>query len=130
MTDSGIPGHVERFITDHINSVEQLEVLLLLHDRASEEWTGATVAKELYIDPNSAERRLADWHARGLLSASEAPDPSYRFAPQDSEFRRTVRDLASTYSERRVTVTNLIFSKPTDHISVFADAFRIRPTEN
>lgn len=130
MTESGVPRHVEQFIADHINSVEQLEVLLLLHGRASEEWTAATVARELYIDPGSAGRRLADWHARGLLSVSEAPDPSYRFAPQDSELRRTVRDLASTYAERRVTVTNLIFSKPTDHISVFADAFRIRPKED
>lgn len=130
MTESGIPGHVERFIADHINSVEQLEVLLLLHDRSSEEWTAATVARELYIDPGSAGRRLADWQARGLLSVTEAPEPSYRFAPRDSEFQRTVRDLASSYAERRVTVTNLIFSKPTDHISVFADAFRIRPRED
>jgi hypothetical protein len=130
VTESGIPRHVEQFINDHINSVEQLEVLLLLHDRTSEEWTGATVARELYIDPNSAARRLADWRARGLLSDSGGAEPSYRFAPQDSELRRTVSDLARTYAERRVTVTNLIFSKPTDHISVFADAFRIRPKED
>ncbi len=130
MTESGIPRHVERFIAEHINSVEQLEVLLLLHDRSSEEWTAATVARELHIDPGSAGRRLADWHARGLLSVSEASDPTYRFAPRAAELQRTVRDLAGSYAERRVTVTNLIFSKPTDHISVFADAFRIRPKED
>jgi hypothetical protein len=130
VTESGIPGHVEQFIAEHINSVEQLEVLLLLHDQPSEEWTAATVAKQLYIDPGSAGRRLADWHARGLLSVSGESDPSYGFAPEKSELQRTVRDLASSYAERRVTVTNLIFSKPTDHISVFADAFRIRPKED
>jgi hypothetical protein len=130
VTESGIPRHVEQFIAEHLNSVEQLEVLLLLHDRPSEEWTAATVARQLYIDPTSAGRRLADWHARGLLSVSEAADPAYRFAPRSNELRQAARDLASTYAERRVTVTNLIFSKPTDHISVFADAFRIRPKED
>jgi hypothetical protein len=79
VTESGIPRHVEQFIAEHINSVEQLEVLLLLHDRSSEEWTAATVARELHIDPGSAGRRLADWHARGLLSVSEASDPTYRW---------------------------------------------------
>ena len=126
MTDSGLPRHVEQFIAEHINSVEQLEVLLLLRETEGQSWTGATVARKLYIDPGSAARRLEDLRGRGLLSRTEAADGEYRFAPERSESRQTVSDLAAAYQERRVTVTQLIFSKPTDHISVFADAFRIR----
>ena len=103
-----------------------MEVLLLLRETESQQWTAATVARKLYIDPGSAARRLEDLRGRGLLSRSEGAEPEYRFAPQRSDLRQTVSDLAAAYQERRVTVTQLIFSKPSDHISVFADAFRIR----
>ncbi len=37
-----------------------------------------------------------------------------------------MRGLAEGYAERRVTVINLLFSKPVERIRTFADAVRLR----
>jgi hypothetical protein len=126
VSDTGLPDDVKKFIADHINSVEQLEVLLLLHGQPQREWSAEAVSQELRIDPASAAERLVDLQARGLLAVSEASDPLYRYQPQNSNLEYTVNDLAKSYQEYRVTVISLIFSKPIDKIRTFADAFKFR----
>lgn len=126
MADTGLSEEVKTFITEHISSVEQLEVLLLLH-REQQRWSAQEVSQELRIDPASAAERLADLQGRGLLveSAGETT-PLYQYQPQKSNLDYTVNDLAKAYQEYRVTVISLIFSKPIDKIRTFADAFKFR----
>jgi hypothetical protein len=124
MTPSGLREDVDRLLRVHIHSVEQMEVLLLLRAHPSRDWTGAQAAQELRIDPDSAGGRLSDLHARGFL-APGAPG-AFRYAPEHPDVARAVEGLAAAYAERRVTVINLIFSKPSERISSFADAFRLR----
>jgi hypothetical protein len=120
---SGIPDNVAQFIGDHISSLEQLEVLLLLAASGPREWDGGSVARELRIDPNSAAGRLEDLAARGLVVERSG---RYRFEPASQELADVVRLLAETYAERRVSVITLIFSKPSDTIRSFSDAFKFR----
>jgi predicted ArsR family transcriptional regulator len=126
----GIPADVERFIAETISSVEQLEVLLLLHGTSPQEWTAETVARELRIAAASAARRLANLRARGLLSSSNEPEPTYRFSPREPDDATVVGALAETYATRRVSVITLIFSKPNDAVRLFADAFKIRQEDD
>ena len=130
MADRGLSEEVKTFITEHISSVEQLEVLLLLHREQQQPWSAQEVSQELRIDPASATERLADLQGRGLLveSAGEPPAtaPLYQYQPQKSNLDDTVNDLAKAYQEYRVTVISLIFSKPIDKIRTFADAFKFR----
>lgn len=120
---SGIPDDVRAFIQAHIDSVEQLEVLLLLRRESTRAWTGDEVARELRINPISTGSRLSNLHQRTLL-AEEAG--RYRYAPRHPELDRAVSGLARAYAEMRVSVINLIFSKPVDALSTFADAFKLR----
>lgn len=124
-----LPNDVAQFIVEYIDSVEQLEVLLLVRATAPEEWDGTTVARELRIDARSAASRLAKMAARGLLVTTDDDEVRYRFDPKSPELRRVVGLVAETYEERRVSVITLIFSKPSDTIRSFADAFRIRKDE-
>jgi predicted ArsR family transcriptional regulator len=137
VADTGLSEEVKKFITEHISSVEQLEVLLLLHHHLQQAWSAQEVSQELRIDPASAAERLADLEARGLLARREAAgggppaedltaDPLYQYQPQKPHFDHTVSDLAKFYQEYRVTVISLIFSKPIDKIRTFADAFKLR----
>ena len=126
MTDTRLSEDVKKFIVEHINSLEQLEVLLLLHRHPQQEWTAHDVSQELRIAPASAAVRLADLQTGGLVAVSEASDPLYRYHPQKPDFEPTVNSLAKGYAEYRVTVINLIFSKPLDKIQTFADAFKFR----
>lgn len=126
MSTSAIPKHVERFIAEFIDSVEQLEVLLLLQRTAPTEWNADAIARELRIAPESAGARLQVLRVLGLLDASGGDPPSFRYAPANGELDRCVRGLAEAYATRRVSVITLIFSKPDDAIRSFADAFRLR----
>jgi hypothetical protein len=126
MSGSVIPDEVQRFIAANVHSVEQLEVLLLLHRDATRAWSADEVARELRIDAGSAEGRLADLCMRRLLVETSAPALAYRFEPATQALGRVVSSLATLYAERRVSVITLIFAKPTDTIRSFADAFRVR----
>jgi hypothetical protein len=123
---SGIPDPVRQLIAQHIESVEQLEVLLHLRANADRTWTADEVAQNLHIQPDSAERRLDDLRARGFFAVEEN---RYRYSPAQPAMDALVGGLAQVYSTHRVSVISLIFSKPTDTIQTFADAFRFRPRE-
>lgn len=126
MRASDLPEEVRRLIADHIDSVEQLEILLLLYQHPERTWDAEAVARELRIASISAGERLEDMAQSGLLARKDGKPVEYRYAPESESLDAAVRGLSTAYSERRVTVINLIFSKPVDKIRTFADAFRIR----
>jgi hypothetical protein len=123
MAQTGVPKDVEHFLADEIQSVEQLEVLLLLRGAADKWWTAAEVARALVSQVESAENWLERMARSGLL---EADGDRYRYAPHTRAVDETVDRLADSFAKYRVTVISLIFSKPSEHVSVFSDAFRIR----
>lgn len=118
-----LPQQVRAFVADHINSVEQLEVLLLLARDGSRAWTVEEVASELVTTPHSVAIRLDDLRQHRLLVTE---DEAYRYEPSSSEARAAVNELAAIYPKRRVSVINLIFSTPDDRLRSFSDAFRLR----
>jgi hypothetical protein len=126
LSTNGLPDIVREFIIEHIDSVEQVEILLLLLQKTGRTWTAESMAKELRIAVSSAATRLADLKKLGLVAPVEGAPSEYRYAPRTPALDETVRGLSDAYSERRVTVINLIFSKPIDKIRTFADAFRLR----
>lgn len=128
MADIGISDRVRTFVVDQIDSVMQLEILLLLHGGAARDFTAANVARELRIDPAWAEPQLAELCARGLLTCTPPAHAAavYRYAPKSPELHETIAQLAQAYSTHRVTLTALIFSKPPSPLRSFTDAFRLR----
>lgn len=126
MRAGDLPEAVRRLIADHIDSVEQLEILLLLHQHPERSWTAESVARELRVSPLSAGDRLKDMGRASILSKVQGTEGEYRYAPESQQLAEAVAGLATAYAERRVTVINLIFSKPVDKIRTFADAFRLR----
>lgn len=121
---------MRRLIADHIDSVEQLEILLLLYQHSERSWTAESVARELRVSPMSSGDRLKDMARAAILSKVQGSETEYRYAPESPQMAEAVAGLAAAYSERRVTVINLIFSKPVDKIRTFADAFRLRKDDD
>jgi hypothetical protein len=130
VTDDGITAPVKQFITEHIDSVMQLEILLLLAGQPGRVWTAADLAQQLRIDATWVDGQLRGMAAAGLVAVTEVqpsvPAPQFRYEPRTPDLTKTVGDLAHAYADRRVTVIGLIFSKPVDKIRSFADAFRLR----
>jgi hypothetical protein len=54
---------------------------------------------------------------------------AYRYAPRTDDLGQAVAQLAREYPVYRVSIVNLIFSKPIDKIRTFADAFRFTKDE-
>lgn len=120
----GIPEDVARLVAEHITSVEQLEILLLLAARPGTGWTPKQVSEEIRTSESSAVSRLEDLRARGFLTAGDAG--GFVFQPKHESMRAAVEHLTAVYRERRYTLIDLIFSKPIDRLRVYADAFRFR----
>lgn len=129
VTVGEFPDDVRRFILDIINSVEQLETLLLLRGQPDREWSAQAVSQALYTQPEAAAMRLTDLHARGLLTVTEGPERLYRYRPATGDQDRLIGQLADVYRERRVAVISLIYSKPLNQVQAFADAFKFRKGE-
>jgi hypothetical protein len=125
--DPGISQEVRALIVDRIDSVVQLELLLLLQASAGRAWTAAEVAQQLRIEPSWALGQLGELVSRGLAAPAgpDAPE-SFLYAPAPPALDATVAQLVKDYAERRVTVITMIFSKPVDKLRTFADAFRFR----
>jgi hypothetical protein len=123
VASTGVPAPVKRFIATEIESVEQLEVLLLLRGAADKDWTAKEVARALVTQPESAATWLEKMAGSGILGAQ---GNSYRYAPPTKTVDETIDRLAESYAKYRVTVIGLIFSKPSERVTLFSDAFRIR----
>jgi hypothetical protein len=123
-----IPEAVRRFIVAHIDSVESLEILLLLFGGSAREFSASEVSRNLCTGLESAKAQLHQLHKAGLLAVAVADPPTYRFNPGSPE-APVVADLEKIYKTRRVSVISFIYSKPTDPLRAFSDAFKLRKDE-
>jgi hypothetical protein len=129
-SEEPIPEIVRRFIIEHINSVESLEILLLLSAGTIREYTAEEVSRTLRTSLESAAARLKELHRSKLLMTVENEgSPKYRFDPA-SPGAGVVADLEKVYKTRRVSVISFIYSNPTDPLRAFSDAFRLRKDES
>ena len=132
MSEESLPQPVRQLIAERIDSVVQLEVLLLLARHPDQAFTPHGVSQTLRIDANWAAGELATLRGRGLAgvgaptAAESGSEPAFRYAPANGELDAAVQELGRAYADRRVAVVSFIFSKPLDKIQTFADAFRIR----
>jgi hypothetical protein len=122
LADDLIPEDLRDFILRHIDSIAQLEALLLLRRNPSETWTARTAATRLYIDESEAENVLEHLCSNGLLSVS---GDGFRFDCQNDDERQMVERLAESYTRHLIPVTNLSHAKPR-RLREFSDAFKIR----
>jgi hypothetical protein len=117
-----LPAELQEFLARHIDSIAQLEALLLLRSRPLVDWDAQNTAKRLYIAEREASETLTHLAAQGLLSADSG---GYRFAPQNQELLAMADLLAESYRRHLIPITNLIHAKPR-RIRQFADAFKLK----
>lgn len=114
---------------ERIPSVESLEILLLMFANPGLELSAADVSRRLYTSVDSAAARLGELQAGKLLVMIGTEPPKYRFNGEGPE-SGFVGGLEKVYKERRVSVISFIYSKPSDPLRAFSDAFRLRKEES
>jgi hypothetical protein len=118
-----VPEHVRRFIVEAIDSVPELEALLLLRSHRDRTWSPEDAGARLYVSLPVATHVLSALAARGLLVTDAG---AFRYAPGSADLETVIADLATSYSAHLIAVTRLIHGKPSPSVRQFADAFRLR----
>lgn len=101
---------------------------MLLRSHSDRDWSADEASQELRSDPASARRKLDELCKAGCLEKSESG--RYRFPMSESAYRMLVDAVAAAYREHKYSVIQLIFSKPIDVLSVFSNAFKIKPEDD
>lgn len=118
------PPELKRFVEQYIESVPQLEALLLLRDNPQKGWNAADIAKALYIPEEAATSLVVDFLRRGFIRPDPHDNTLYFYRAPNEGVDRLIGELGAAYHDRRVAVISLIYSKPINKVQTFADAFR------
>lgn len=125
-----LPAEVRELLAERLESIAQLEVLLLLQRSAPEVWDAERLSAELRIERAWAAAQLPRLLAQGFLArigaSAHGSFDLYRFAPASPELAKAVESLAACYADRRVSVVAQLYSKPPRGVRGFADAFVLR----
>jgi hypothetical protein len=121
MTDDIVAGDIKQFILAHIDTIAQLEALLLLRANPDKLWDAATTARRLYIGERQGQEILARLCAEGFISRE---DSAYRYASA-AEKAPLIDRLAEAYTRHLIPITNIIHQRPT-RIREFAEAFKLK----
>lgn len=133
MTDE-FSATLERFLRLHIESFDELSVLLLVASD-SRQWTSASLAQSLKMTPVAAESALGQLVARALVAGPSTSDGAYNYAPASVDIDLMVKALAVARREQPLALTNVMNAQAMDRIrraalKAFADAFKLRGPGN
>lgn len=127
--DSIIPPEIRTFILDHIDSIAELEALLLLRNTPDTWWEDAAVAQRLYLGVEQGRPVLARLEsAKLLISQDQPPGRRWRYRPQSGDLREMVDRLAYYYTKHLVPVSNLVHTKSKSRLQEFSRAFDLPET--
>jgi hypothetical protein len=121
--ENEFPDELKRFVAAHIDTVEQLEVLLLLRSRPAETWTPKRVSDELRTSQMAATIRLERLCATELCEAVEG---GFRLRPAPGSVEYAIQLVEAAYRNRHVSLISLIYARPSKGVLLFADSFRVR----
>jgi hypothetical protein len=129
-----IPSPVQAFLLEHIESYEQLEILLLLRLEATEIWSEARISARLGLSATLTADALSALLAHGLVRRQGEP-PRCVFAPRSEALDQVVTELARSYASQRLEILKLMSANAikrmrTDALRAFADAFVLRKDEH
>jgi hypothetical protein len=118
---------LRRFLTQHIRSVEEAEVLVLLAQTKETWWKPAEVGVRLHLDAGTARSCLELLSGR-FLEVRMAGDTCFRFAPGHPEREALIEEMGKAYRKSRTEVLGAIASGRT--LQDFADAFKLKREED
>ncbi len=129
MTDKStheLSQEISDFLTRYIDSVEQLEIILLLNSTHPKAWTSAEISAHLHSTTQSIDQRLSDLEKDHLISTSNG---QFAYNTSDPLRNKLMLKLADEYKNRRIRIIEFIFSKPNKKIRSFLNAFKLRKDE-
>ena len=116
---------VYRFILNQIDSVPQMEALLLLWDSRPKQWTENEIAARLYVGVDVVRNIMQALQRRRLVAGRES-EKCYWYETRPGDGDQLVEAVATTYRRELVRVSTFIHSKASSAVRGFADAFKFK----
>jgi hypothetical protein len=126
MTSPEIPARVLQFLAGHIDSVPQLEALLLLWEDPQRLWSEEELAGRIYVGRPVAAAILQSLQRQQLVTAEPAAAVRYRYDPQWDPSGEVMREVAATYRRQLVPLATFIHSRASTAVREFARAFDLK----
>lgn len=126
MPMSSLSPTVRAFLERTIDTLDSLEVLLLLARTPDRAWTAEEVGTELRTSTFAATQRLQWLAAKGLVRRRD--DGRSQFDGTDTMQAEQLAELAAAYRDRRTSVIAAIYTRPrpNDALMSFANAFKLK----
>jgi hypothetical protein len=122
-----ISERILNFLDSAIDSVELLEVLLLIYSNPDKAWSKNEITTILRSTEASITKRLNDLYQRGVLLANDDQHDLHTFKPANEEIKKTIIELEKLYKSKSYKVIDAIYSRThTKKIRAFANAFILR----
>lgn len=121
---SELAPDVAQFIDRYLDSIPELEALLLLQETAPKAWDIVSLARRLYVRQEEVEYILAKLRRHGLAAGDEMRGFQFNAgSPAAAQVARVV----STYRSQLSAVTRAVHAKPPVGVREFARAFDLKP---
>lgn len=114
------------FILESIDSVPQLEALVLLWNSRPVAWTCEELASRLYLPAEKVGTLLQDLVRRQFILRTEGSPIKYSYFPQSEAQNEMMRVVDSAYRRDLVRISTMIHSKASPAVREFARAFRFK----
>lgn len=103
-----LPEVVRLLVNEKLDSVPQLEAVLLLRGYRECAWTPEQVAERLYVSTATARHVLRQLKTGGFFAVH---GETYWYAPESTDLAKAISELARVYPRHLVEITQLIHSK-------------------
>lgn len=118
------PAKVAEFTRRHLETIEDLQVLIICMDDADRWWSPDSIARHLTINPVQARRVLDRFVRSNLCDIRVSGEVKYRYSPGTPELGADASAWLAEYRRNPLSVVTLLGGRRS--VRDFADAFRIK----
>ena len=120
-----IPARVIEFLAENIDTVPQLEAMLLLWQAPSSRWSVEELAVRLYVSKEEAAAIIRALQMRALIVSDGQPN-TYRYSADWDTSGTLMAEVAHAYRHHLIDITKFIHSRASSAVRAFARAFDLK----
>lgn len=124
MSPPEISSRVLEFLAQKIDTVPQLEALLLLWQAPDKSWRAEEVAARLYVSPEEAAAILRALQLRQLAQLDQSA--AYRYCAAWDESGTAMAEVADAHRRHLILMTRIIHAGASAAVRDFARAFNFK----
>jgi DNA-binding transcriptional regulator GbsR (MarR family) len=115
-----------QFVEEYVDSVPQLEALMLLWNSRPVGWTTGELASRLYVSPEQVAVIVHDLVRLQFVRQVPGHPEKHAYFSRSEEQNQFMHLLYDTYRHDLVRISSMIHAKASSAVREFARAFRFR----